>query len=163
MAERGRAYDLYVGVDIATDTFTAAWLPAGGTPTGPLTGDQGPAGFADLQQPLRATGAAPAMTLVVLEATGTYWVGLAVALHEAGYHVSVVNPLRAHHFAKAQLRRAKTDALDARDLAQLALALRPASWTPPSAVYHEVRQRLMSRNALLNRCAGESPISSSVY
>ncbi len=116
----------------------------------PLTCDQSPAGCADLQRRLRAAGAAPATTLVVREATGTSWVGLAVALHEAGYHVSVVTPLRAHHFAKAQLRRAQTDALDARDLAQLALALRPAPWTPPPAVYHEVRQRLVARDALLD-------------
>jgi transposase len=61
----------------------------------------------------------------------------------------VVNPRQAHHFAKAQLRRAKTDALDARDLAQLAAALRPAPWTPPPAVYHEVRQRLAARDGLL--------------
>ncbi len=85
----------------------------------------------------------------MLEATGTYWVALAVALHERGYRVAVVNPRQAHHFAKAQLRRAKTDALDARDLAQLAAALRPAPWTPPPAVYHEVRQRLVARDALL--------------
>jgi len=97
-----------------------------------------------------ATGAAPAETLVALEATGNYWVALAVALHEAGYRVSVVNPLRAHHCATAQLRRATTDALDARDLARLAHALRPAPWTPPPAVYHAVRQRLVARDALLD-------------
>jgi len=61
----------------------------------------------------------------------------------------VVNPRQAHHFAKAQLRRAKTDALDARDLAQLAATLRPAPWTPPPAVDHEVRQRLVARDGLL--------------
>jgi transposase len=150
MAEPGTVYHLYVGVDIAADTFTAAWLVAGGTPTAPITGEQTPAGYAGLQRRLKASGVAPAETLVVVEATGNYWVALAVTLHEAGYRVSVVNPLRAHHFAKAQLRRAKTDALDARDLAQLALALCPASWTPPPAVYHEVRQRLVARDALLD-------------
>lgn len=76
---------------------------------------------------------------MVLEATGNYWVAFAVALPELGYRIAVVNPRQAHHFAKAQLRRAKTDALDARDLAQLAEALRPTPWTPPSAVYHEIR------------------------
>ncbi len=85
----------------------------------------------------------------MVEATGNYWVALAVTLHEAGYRVSVVNPRQAHHFAKAQLRRAKTDALDARDLAQLAAALQPAPWSPPPAVYHEVRQRLVARDGLL--------------
>jgi transposase len=142
-------YQLYVGVDVAADTFTAAWLAPGGKPVAPYTGEQTAAGFATLDRRLRATAAPAAATLVVLEATGNYWVALAVALHERGYRVAVVNPRQAHHFAKAQLRRAKTDALDARDLAQLALALGPVPWTPPPAVYHEVRQRLVARDGLL--------------
>lgn len=142
-------YRLHVGIDIAADTFTAAWLPPGGTPSVPFTGDQTPTGFATLQRHLQATGVPPAETLVVLEATGNYWVAFAVTLHEAGYRVAVVNPRQAHHFAKAQLRRAKTDALDARDLARLAAALQPPPWVPPPLVYHEARQRLVARDALL--------------
>jgi transposase len=149
MDERSATYQLYVGIDVAADSFTAAWLPPGGTPRLPFAADQAPAGHAALQRRLRATGVAPATTLVVLEATGNYWVALAVALHEAGYRVAVVNPRQAHHFAKAQLRRAKTDALDAQDLARLAAALQPAPWAPPPAVYHEVRQRLVARDGLL--------------
>src|SRR4051812_21564041 len=116
------AYQLYVGVDIAAETFVAAWLVPGGQPGMPVTGEQTPAGFAALQRRLQGTGSPPAATLVVLEATGNDWVALAVALHEAGYRVAVVNPRQAHHFAKAQLRRAKTDAPDARDLAHHAAA-----------------------------------------
>ena len=149
MEDGNRVYELYVGIDVAADTFTAAWLAPGGKPAAPFTGEQTPTGYAALQRRLQATAAPPAATLAVLEATGNYWVALAVALHEAGYRVAVVNPRQAHHFAKAQLRRAKTDALDARDLAQLAAALRPAPWTPPPAVYHEARQRLVARDALL--------------
>ena len=143
------AYQLYVGVDIAAATFVAAWLAPGGQSGTPFTGEQTPVGFAALQRRLQATAISPTATLVVLEATGTYWVALAVALHEAGYRVAVVNPRQAHHFAKAQRRRAKTDALDARDLAQLAATLRPAPWTPPPAVDHEVRQRLVARDGRL--------------
>lgn len=149
MGEQETAYRLYVGIDIAADTFTAAWLTLGGRPGAPFTGEQTAAGFAALARRLQGTGAPPAETLVVLEATGNYWVALAVALHELGYRVAVVNPRQAHHFAKAQLRRAKTDALDARDLAQLAAALRPAPWAPPPPVYHEVRQRLVARDGRL--------------
>ncbi len=127
----------------------AAWLALGGQPGTPVTGEQTPAAFAALAHRLRATGIPPAATLAVLEATGKYWVALAVALHEAGDRVAVVNPRQAHHCAKAQLRRAKTDARDARDLAQLAAALRPAPWTPPPAVDHPVRQRLVARDGLL--------------
>ena len=141
-------YHLCVGVDIAADTFTAAWLTPGGSPTVPLTRERTPAGMAALQQRLAATQPPPAATLIVLEATGNYWVVLAVTLHEAGYTVGVTNPPQAHHFAKAQLRRAKTDALAAQELARLAAQLRPAPWTPPPAVYHEVRQRLVARDAL---------------
>ncbi len=149
MAERVTDYRLSVGIDIAATTFTAAWLSPGGAPTPPVTHPQTPQGFAALQRQFAATGSAPDTTLVVLEATGSYWIALAVTLHAAGYAVSVINPLQAHHFAKAQLRRAKTDPLDAQNLAQLAAALRPAVWSPPPAVYHEVRQRLTARDALV--------------
>ena len=149
MEEGGTVYQLYVGIDVAADTFTAAWLTPGGQPAAPCTGEQTAPGYAALRRRLQATGVPPASTLMVLEATGTSWVALAVTLHEAGYRVAVVNPRQAHHFAKAQLRRAKTDALDAQDLARLAAALQPAPWTPPPAVYHEVRQRLVARDALL--------------
>jgi len=64
--------------------------------------------------------------------------------------VSVINPAQAHHFAKALLKRAKTDAIDAQTLAQLASLLQPALWTPPPAVYYEVQQRLAQRDALLD-------------
>jgi transposase len=134
---------------VAAATFVAAWLAPGGEPGAPCTGEQTPTGFAALRRRLQGTGSPPTATLVVLEATGNDWVALAVALHEASYRVAVVNPRQAHHFAKAQLRRAKTDALDARDLAQLAQALRPTPWTPPPPVYHEVRQRLVARDGLL--------------
>src|SRR3954454_17330525 len=149
MDEGSAAYQLYVGIDVAAETFVAAWLAPGGKATAPFTREQSPAGFAALQRRLQGPTSPPAATLVVLEATGNYWVALAVTLHEAGHRVAVVNPRQAHHFAKAQLRRAKTDALDARDLAQLGAALQPAPWTPPPAVYQEVRQRLVARDGFL--------------
>jgi transposase len=139
-----------VGIDVAAETCTAAWLTPGGKPGAPSTGEQTTAGFVALDRRLRATHAPVAATLVVLAATGTSWVALAVALHERGDRVAVVNPRQAHHVATAQLRRAKTDALDARDLAPLALALSPAPWPPP-AVDHAVRQRLVARAGLLAR------------
>ncbi len=150
MTDPAPAYRLFVGIDIAAATFAAAWMPPGGAaPGSPVSHPQRPEGYTALQRQLAATGSVPAATLVVLEATGSYWVALAVTLHTAGYAVSVINPLQAHHFAKAQLRRAKTDPLDAQNLAQLAAALQPAVWTPPPAVYHEVRQRLTARDALV--------------
>jgi transposase len=70
-------------------------------------------------------------------------------LVEHGYEVRVVNPKRAHDFAKVLLKRAKTDAIDAHTLARLGALLQPAPWTPPPAVYMELQQRLTHRDALI--------------
>ena len=142
-------YRLYVGVDIAAKTFTASWMTPEGRPCPALTFQQSPAGFAALQEHLQTTGVAPAATLVVLEATSSYWVALAVALHSVGYVVSVVNPAKVHNYAKSLPRRSKTDQLDAQLLALFAAERRPETWTPPPAIYHELRQRLMARDGLL--------------
>ena len=74
MDDRSAAYQLYVGLAVAADSLTAAWLPVGGTPSPAFAADQAPAGYATLQRRLRGTAVAPAATLVVLEATGNYMV-----------------------------------------------------------------------------------------
>jgi transposase len=140
---------LFVGVDIAATSFAAAWLVSGSPPQRARTFSQTPDGFAAFQAALATTGVQPATTLIVLEATGSYWIRLAVTLHQAGYLVSIVNPAHAHAFARSLPRRAKTDLLDAQLLAQFAAERQPPRWTPPEQVYHELRQRLLVRDGLL--------------
>ena len=143
-------YRLFAGVDIAATTFAANWT-TGGTPRHKaLTFAQTPDGFSAFQDHLHATDIPPEQTLVVLEATGSYWVALAVALHQAGFVVSVVNPAKVHNYSLSLARRAKTDALDAALLAQFAAERQPAPWSPPPQVYHELRQRLVARDGLLS-------------
>ena len=143
-------YRLFAGVDIAAATFTAVWMAPGASPSRPLTRDQTPQGFAALEARLRSAGHAPGEVLVVMEATGSYWVALATTLAQAGFAVSVINPDQAHNFAKALLQRAKTDAIDARPLARLASMLQPARWTPPPAIDAELQQRLAERDTLVD-------------
>lgn len=142
-------YQLFVGVDIAATSFAATWTMGGAVRERARTFDQTPEGCTALQRWLATTQVAPAATLVVLEATGSYWVTLAAAMQQAGYVVSIVNPAHAHAFARSLPRRAKTDALDAQVLAQLAAERQPPCWTPPEQVYHELRQRLVVRDGLL--------------
>jgi transposase len=66
------------------------------------------------------------------EATGTYSEAIALWLTEHGHRVSVVNPARIAAYARAQLARAKTDAADARLIAQFCLREQPEPWTPPA-------------------------------
>src|SRR3712207_4046425 len=94
-------YHLFVGVDIAAKTFTVSWTPVSLKPERPLTLPNTAEGGENLRKLLLATGIAPGATLVVLEATSSYWVALAVELHTAHFHVSVVNPAQVRYFAKS--------------------------------------------------------------
>lgn len=148
------AYRCFVGVDIAATSFTALWAVDGRTLPPAVTFAQTPTGFATFQQ-LQASGVMPQQTLIVLEATGSSWVALAVTLHEAGHAVAVLNPAQLHSYAQSLPRRGKTDALDAqvflRFAAERKYPLRGnPPWTPPPAVYHELRQRLVARDGLLS-------------
>jgi hypothetical protein len=61
-------YQLYVGIDIAAETFAASWLAPNGPPSAPLTCGQTPQGYAALRQRLERTAVTPSGTLVALEA-----------------------------------------------------------------------------------------------
>ena len=52
--------------------------------------------------------------------------------------------------ARGVPKRAKTDAIDAQTLAQLAMVLQPEPWMPPPKIYYELQQRLAQRDDLLN-------------
>lgn len=149
MSTTSPAYQLFVGIDIAATSATITWRGEHPAPRRPFTIEQTPVGYQALVARLTATGLLAPQVSVVVEATSTYWVRLACALHAAGYAVSVVNPKQAHDFAKAVLQRAKTDAVDAAMLAQLGATLRPARWTPPPAAYPQFQQRLAQRDSLL--------------
>jgi transposase len=142
-------YHLFVGVDIAATSAKVSWFEPGEAPTRPITIEQTPQAFSALEHRLLSTGQPASGILVVMEATGSYWISLATTLTHAGFAVSVINPAQAHHFARALLKRAKTDAIDAQTLAQLACLLQPTCWTPPPQVYAELQQRLGQRDSLL--------------
>lgn len=65
-----------------------------------------------------------------LEATGAYGQAVAEFLHERGHRVSVVNPSRILGFAQSDLKRNKTDAADARTIAEFCRAKEPDEWHP---------------------------------
>jgi len=107
------------------------------------------AGVAELIE--RLCAAAPA--LVVLEASGGYEHAAWIALWEAGLAVAVVNPRDTYHFAQASRRLAKTDALDARGLAEFAARMRPAPTAPPAD--EELKALVGRRRQLVAMLAAE--------
>lgn len=67
-----------------------------------------------------------------LEATGTWAQDAALALHQAGHMVSIVNPAQIHAFARTGLKRTKTDKADAVLIARFCQMHQPSAWTPLS-------------------------------
>jgi transposase len=82
--------------------------------------------------------------LVVVEATGGYEKALVHALHQASIPVAVVMPKRIKAFARASGLMAKTDRLDAKNVANFAFSLR----LHPTPVASSARERLAT---LVNR------------
>jgi transposase len=69
-----------------------------------------------LQEVEELTGLRP---VVVLESTGHYHLGIVAVLQKKGYEVITLNPLIPQRARKSKLRKVKTDAEDAKHLAEL--------------------------------------------
>ena len=94
--------------------------------------------------------AAAAAVHVVCEATGGYERDPVQALQQAGLTVSVINPARVRHFARAQGQRAKTDRIDAALLSAYGQALHPQPTPARSAVQQQLQELIRRRGQLLD-------------
>lgn len=98
---------------------------------------------------------------VVLEATGAFHLDLALALSKsAGVELMVANPLAARRFAQAQMRRAKTDRVDAAVLLEFAQRMPLERWTAPEGpklnlrtITRHLASLIADQTALKNRLA----------
>lgn len=75
---------------------------------------------------------------VCMEATGRHSLGPALALHDAGHVVSVVNPAQIRDFSRTKLGRTKTDQVDAGLIREYAELFKPGPWTPPSPAMRQL-------------------------
>lgn len=117
----------FVGIDISKETFHAALLSDRAEAKKVFPNTQ--RGFEQLTAWLRNRQADDIR--ICMEATGTYWEGLAFYLHGLEQRVSVVNPARIKAFAQSELLRTKTDAVDASLIARFCRSQSPEPWVPP--------------------------------
>lgn len=117
---------LTVGIDIAARSFDLVCRHDGRN-SQVQTFTQTPQGHAQAIQQLKKQRP----TCIVMEATGIYYLDLAVAFAEAGLPVSVINPKSFRYFAQLKLNNNKTDALDAALLAEFGERMTPQRWMPP--------------------------------
>ena len=104
-------------------------------------------------------------TLVAMEATGGYERALVTALAEEGVPVTVFNPRHVRHFARSQVKLAKTDRLDAGMIAHFG-QVSDAGATPPKnrealeldALVSRRRQLVGMRTGEQNRLQNANPV-----
>lgn len=108
---------MFIGIDISKSKLDIATLPSGEV----FEVKNSPSGIADLIN--RLTLEPP--ELIVLEPSGGYELALLLALNEAGQRVALVHATRIKEFIKATGKPAKTDALDAMNIALFAQTMRP--------------------------------------
>lgn len=99
---------------------------------------------------LAATGA-----FLIMEATGGYDRSLRHTLAAAGVGFRRINPMMARRFAEARGARAKTDALDARMLADFGTLFRPAADPAPDAKRETLTALARRRDQLVAMRAAE--------
>jgi len=107
----------FVGIDVSKDHLDVHAVPSGES----FRVDNTPEGVDELIVRLRRLEP----SLVVLEASGKLETVCAASVDDAGFHVAVVNPRHVRDFARASGCLAKTDALDAKVIAQFAQAMKP--------------------------------------
>jgi len=135
-----------VGMDVAKATLAVELIPANGTARQKHCANTA-AGHAELIRWLARYATPP--VAVGLEATGGYQEAVAIALHEAGHHVSVLHPTAIAAYSQSQLRRAKTDSTDAALIADYVRTQQPPRWVPPPPEARQLQALVRRLDALL--------------
>jgi transposase len=142
------AQPVYVGADVAKPSIDLH----GQSLAVPSSIENTPAGYRLLLKSLRRS---LQPVHVICEATGVYHQRFVAVLQEAGVSVSVVNPRQARDFARSRNWLAKTDALDARMLAEYGASVQPAPTPRPDPAFVRLQQLVARRGQLVEVRAAE--------
>lgn len=137
----------FIGIDVSKAALDVAILPSGELQR--FTNDA--PGIAALLERLKPL----APTLVVLEPTGGWELGITSALAAARLPVVVVNPRQVREFAKASGHLAKTDRKDAEALARFGATLRPAPRALKGEQAEELEALVTRRRQLVEMLTAE--------
>lgn len=135
-----------VGIDISKDKFDVCLLVLASNPLHETFANS-KQGINKFHTWLKKQGIKQAH--LCLEATGIYGELLSETMHKRGYQVSVVNPARIKAYAQSQLRRNKTDKLDAALIADFCRTQNPPLWAPPSPELKELRALVRHYHTLI--------------
>lgn len=142
-----QARQAIVGIDVAKAKLDVALKqPKGKWKTKVV--DNTSSGFEQLRAWLGKHGVTCAH--VCMEATGVYWERAAEDLADHGFAVSVVNPAQIKDFGGAMGVRTKTDAVDAKLIAEFCDSRNPPLWQAPTKSIRRLRALVGRREALMD-------------
>jgi len=130
----------FVGIDVAKDKLDIAVL--GEKKASQVGNDE--TGITKLIKKMKALKP----VLIVVEATGGYQRTVVLGMYEAGLPVAVVNPARVRQYARASGLLAKTDKLDAFNLAEFGKQMKPRKFEAKSESERQVSALLVRRRQL---------------
>ena len=114
----------YIGIDVSKDSFVAAYPSKSGYTTKT---------FKNIANGVRQfINSLPEDCHCVMEATGNYSMLLLYLLQKANITVSMENPQKIKHFARAMLSTTKTDEIDAKLIAMYGEKMEPEPYKIPS-------------------------------
>ena len=114
----------YIGIDVSKDSFVAAYPKKSGYSTKTFLNTT-----SGVRQFITSL---PEDCHCVMEATGNYSMLLLYLLQQANIIVSMENPQKIKHFARAMLSTTKTDEIDAKLIALYGEKMEPAPYKIPS-------------------------------
>jgi transposase len=124
----------YVGIDVAKKTLQVCLLGKSVQQQEFLNSHKG---HKQLVAWLKKAGGSE--LFVGMEATGSYGEAVCEYLYQQQIPVSVINPARIKAYANSQLKRHKTDEIDAELIADFCRTQQPVLWTPPTPEEKELR------------------------
>lgn len=141
-----------VGIDVSKDSLEVCFASMDGEQTVTVkatkTFGNRPGGWKALHAWIRRLRTPDVQLWVVMEATGVYYESLAYFLKELQYQVAVVLPNKAKSYLASLNLKSKTDALEARALAQMGLERKMKAWRGFSSTILSLKHLCREREAL---------------
>lgn len=130
---------IYIGIDVSAKTLDIALCRGGNRKPRHTKFPNTSAGHQQLLKLIKEEEFAR----IVLESTGVYSLGIAIACDDhPNAEVMVVNPHRMHRFSQASSSRGKTDKSDAHVILKFAQTMDFVAWNRPSNIVLTVRRAM---------------------
>ncbi|MCW3128197.1 MAG: hypothetical protein JWO03_3855 [Bacteroidetes bacterium] len=123
-----------IGIDISKQTFDVSWKEKASTVSMAFPNNQ--EGFRSFFSHVKKDDHC------VMEASGTYFLKLAMFLHNRKIYVSVVNPLKIKRYSQMTMSRTKTDKKDAIMICAYGENQKPERWKPDADYIKEMNNIL---------------------